>query len=369
MFLYNCSNDLALASDTREYIPPKNIVRMESDLAALPAWWCSDGDAVLLDSPEAVQKNNDFIKSINGNIFITSPGEGYDALCKRAGYTFRPAPWGWSKAAVEKFHRFGMPCSMLPDESELDTIRNLSSKEFSVKYLKQLLSEAQKSVIHDRLLGSKMQYATDLKTLNIEERTIFKSPWSGSGRGVFAANSLEEPSIREKLSGFIRKQGGFITDKFYEKILDFAFEYNIDNDGTAHFIGYSLFTTADNGYYGYNIADTQSQLKKIITDSGIDDNTLDILKNLHCRLLQKNLNKKYHGALGIDMLAAMEDGILKIHPCVEINLRMNIGIAAMIIAEKHGCDNRQLTPPENTVFTANIENKKFKITYNPVNKA
>ena len=37
--LFNCSNDMALAANVRQYLPPKRIQQMEEDLKDLAQYW------------------------------------------------------------------------------------------------------------------------------------------------------------------------------------------------------------------------------------------------------------------------------------------------------------------------------------------
>lgn len=345
LLLFNCSNDLALAADTPVYIPPKNVMHMENDLCTLPAWWAEDGDAILLPDSRHAEEAVKFFSTHKKNITFTSPDEGYDALCARTHKEYTPSPWGWSKAAVERFVRFGMPRRQLPDSNSTATMRALSSREFATEYIKKLLALAARHRITG-LVGDRMRFIRDIEQLQIDERTIFKSPWSSSGRGIFATDSLQAPSIKEKLYGFIKHQGGFVADKLYNKILDFALEFKIAPDGAACFIGYSVFSAGLNGYYGHNMTASQERLRSIITESGCRPETLDALTALHTTLLEKELSGRYSGTAGIDMLIARTDeGDTVVHPCIEINLRMNIGVLAMHVFEQCGeCDTR-LTPP------------------------
>lgn len=345
LLLFNCSNDLALAADTPVYIPPKSVMRMEHDLCALPAWWAHDGDAILCPDSRHAEEAAEFFATHGMGITFTSPDEGYNALCARTGREYIAAPWGWSKAAVERFARAGMPREQLPDSHAIETMRTLSSREFAAGYIKNFLSTAALQGITG-LVGDRMRFIRSMEELQIDERTIFKSPWSSSGRGIFAAGSLQAPSITEKLNGFIKHQGGFIADKLYDKKLDFALEFHIGDDGTARFTGCSVFAAGFNGYYGYNVTASQEQLRDIITSNGCPHSTLDTLTALHTALLQKELAGRYRGTVGIDMLIAEEGNKNPVvHPCIEINLRMNIGVLAMHVFERCGTRDTRLTPP------------------------
>lgn len=47
------------------------------------------------------------------------------------------------------------------------------------------------------------------------------------------------------------------------------------------------------------------------------------------------LNKGYCGFLGVDMMICLEDGKYLLHPCVEINLRMNMGVVSHTILNRY----------------------------------
>lgn len=364
LLLFNCSNDLALASGTREYIAPKSIAAMEEALSALPFWWAEDGDAVLVGSSDEARVCEEFFSSHNKNIFFTSNEEGYNALCKRTAHSFYPAPWGWSRATAERYRHFGVPQELLPGNDRLDNIRTLSSREFAAGYIAELLREAHSEGWGEALAGENMQFVRTLENYGIQERTIFKSPWSSSGRGIFAADSLDAPSIRQKLSGFIKRQGGFIADRFYDKRIDFALEYYITSDGKIDFLGYSFFTAGINGYYGYNTVAPQEELRTSIIADGCSKELLDRLIAIHKKQLQKSLKGRYTGPIGVDMLSTIENGIYKIHPCLEINLRMNIGILALDIQRRlphTGQDTIHLLPAKGKKFSALLSNKKLLI--------
>lgn len=362
LHLFNTSNDLALANNSHEYIAPKNIRRMERDLSMFPAWWASDGDAILIDSDCNIEEIKKIAAQANINVELTTEHEGYTALCRRTGKEYAPAPWGWSRAAVERFAKAGVPRNLLPDGKTLDALRDISSRAFAVKYIHELLGKIAEEY-RPHLVGSDMRFIENLDTLTFPRRQIFKSPWSSSGRGVFTAYSIDDPSIREKLTAFINRQGGFVADTFYNKRIDFALEYNIDEEGKATFLGYSVFTASESGSYGYNILASQNELRKCILDAGANKNALDAIISLHRQMLQEKLGCIYRGNIGIDMLIAEEQGALKIHPCIEINLRMNIGTAAIHIYNKVGSTPTLLTPSGKNGFYAMTDGGRLKIEY------
>jgi hypothetical protein len=65
--------------------------------------------------------------------------------------------------------------------------------------------------------------------------------------------------------------------------------------------------------------------------------------------------------VGIDMLKTA-DG--RIHPCLEMNFRMNMGILAFLLHERYGAGcTIQLTPHRPNGFEALVERGKLMIAY------
>lgn len=323
--LFNCSNDMALAANVRQYLPPKRIQQMETDLADLALVW--------------------------------------------AGTRFA-GPWGWSLATKQRYRLMGVPAEQLPSDEWLDNVRRLSSRTFACAYLNTMLS----ALADERLLGEKMacspvpsENERTLWTLVApwlqqlphwnEGATVFKSLWSSSGRGVFVSDTFDAPT-QKRLQGFVSSQGGFVVDRFYQnKALDFAMEFFIHPDHTVEFLGYSVFTTGDHGAYGYNCVEAQDDLLKRID---VDPALLQQLVRYH----QEHLGKiDYHGPVGIDMLKTTDGHI---HPCIEINLRLNMGILALLLYQRHGAGaTLPLTPLRAHGFQAVVDNGRLMIVFRP----
>ena len=340
--IFNCSNDMALAANVRQYVPPKRIQQMEAELAALACVW-------------------------EGTRFA--------------------GPWGWSLATKQRYRLMGVPMEMLPSDEWLEEVRRLSSREFAWRYLMQMLA----AMKGEGLLGGEMNYWEKLPSLSEQDegvteayprgplyRTrgvhpavpegsvseggdmpllIFKSPWSSSGRGVFVGDWCDERA-RTRLQGFLSSQGGFVTDRFYaDKVLDFAMEFFIGEDHIVEFLGYSVFHAAESGAYGYNYVESQQELLQRI---GADEALLQRLIDYHKEHLSQ---MAYHGPVGIDMLKTA-DGC--IHPCIEINLRMNMGILALLLHERYGSGATvALTPERGHGFWALVDEGKLMIQFHP----
>jgi hypothetical protein len=165
-----------------------------------------------------------------------------------------------------------------------------------------------------------------------------------------------QTSTLKRLQGFLSSQGGFVVDRFYEdKVLDFAMEFFVHEDHTVEFLGWSVFHAGENGAYGYNYVESQEELLRRI---GVDASLLNRLIDYHKEHLAK---MAYHGPLGIDMLKTADGSI---HPCLEINFRMNMGILALLLHERYGSGcTIQLTPPRAKGFNALVEEGRLCIKF------
>ena len=64
------------------------------------------------------------------------------------------------------------------------------------------------------------------------------------------------------------------------------------------------------------------------------------------------------------MLSTAEQGIYKIHPCLEINLRMNIGILAINVQQRlqqRAKGTTSLLPSDDRKFSATVDNGRLFI--------
>ena len=311
--LFNPENDLALAADTAHFTPPKAARALHAAGALLPLWWADEGDVVI--APD------DMV------------AEAY-RLCRRYGLRGSVArgldpsipcctlPWGWSTDARRQLIDAGVGKEFLPTDSQLARHRMLSHRRISAKLLE--------------LIGEKPELIpTEARTLQEAMDAIgrydgdayIKLPWSGSGRGVFRTKGMPEGKLKDYITGFIRRQGSLMVEKTREKEKDFALLFEATETGVG-FRGVSSFITDPRGAYGGNLVAPQAD---IIREAGVDP--LFMAPTLE-RALSRIIGTDYRGWLGVDMMTERVGGRLEIVPCVEVNLRMTMGVAALLIREK-----------------------------------
>ena len=322
IYLFNPENDMALANFTPYYKAPSEIIRMANDLSVLPAWYAPEGSTIKVDSLSRVSL---WREQCPASDFL--PDVIWSAEWENMPYK----PWGWSPSLLYTLRKAGVNDSFLLSDMQMGQIRVLSGRQCCVKILESFSRM-------DGLCGKAMtcnsmtqvkKYITSL------ERCVLKAPWSGSGRGIMYVSSKEwNDSAEGWVSRVLRVQGEIMVEPLYNKICDFAMEFYADGNGSVSFVGYSLFDTDAHGNYKGNFLLSDGQIKKILSQY-IPDKVFDNV----CRTMEEGLasllNKDYCGFLGVDMMICLEDGRYLLHPCVEINLRMNMGVVSHTIFNRY----------------------------------
>lgn len=324
--IFNPDHEIALAADARNIMPSRKVRQMCHDLDYIPALWAEDGDVVIA---EDVQRAN--------QLYALSPLE------KRCSVTFLTMeeaaqeineldtirPWGWNKALREKFLKAGTTKEVLPDDAELEMIRQLSNRSLAVDTLENIVSDGRECI------GASHVCHTQEEVQEYLERyggVVLKAPWSCSGRGVRFIRELDDPTIRW-VQKVISQQGSIIAEEEYDKIIDFAAEFEFDGGGKLLEKGMSLFSTSGSAYTGNMLMSIDAIFCVLKEYISCDALLLAILLNRE--QLIKNMAGRYRGPLGVDMmLVRTKEGKVKIHPCVEINVRMTMGHVACELSQR-----------------------------------
>lgn len=325
IYLFNPDSDLALADGGANYIPPASVRQMACDLALLPVWYASPGDGVL--APSAY---NDAFLGRMSDLFslqvrlVTEPELGeVDAASVR--------PWGWNLSVRQRLCRSGLPEKALSNMEAVKCLRRLASREQVAGALEAF-----------RHLPFCRGESHNLRTLEAcrayvqsQGRTVLKAPWSGSGKGLFWCPS---PAYAEVVSGWcarvLRTQGCVVASPIYNKVADFALEFQADGQGGVSFLGYSLFETNARGAYQGNLLLPEAKIEDRLA-SWVGRASLRQVREAAQAMLARTF-AGYAGIVGIDMMIVREEepGAYAIHPCVEVNLRMNMGVVALNLVRK-----------------------------------
>ena len=331
LYLFNPDSDLALANNDENYMAPAPARKIGKDLALLPIWYCQAGSMVLAQShPHAA-----YFNQLSTHFEFSTALITYSELA-----CIKPASvelWGWNLAVRKQLIEQGISEDVLYTSKQLSQMRELSHRKTSALLLNQL-------AIHPLLCGlSETLYTiSDLDCWSRQSTEfILKAPLSGSGKGLKWARYGLDSVTRRWFINLLDKQGSVMVEPIYNKVKDFAMEFQLHSPTEIEFIGFSSFTTNQNGAYTGNnlIADTvfENQLEQDYFYSGF----LSEIRLLIEKQILRIYGKDYRGYLGVDMMVcrSSEKPYYQLHPCVEVNLRMNMGIVAHSIHKRYVAKN------------------------------
>lgn len=366
ILLFNPEHDLALANGDRHFIAPRNIREMAHDLA---------------DIMEAILPSSDSESS-----FISPLASAH------------PVPWGWDPAVVEQFKRMGITAQELPTDDALAALSRRSERITA----HQILCNFRKAHTDNAFVGESIVARTFDEIADFAERhqhILLKAPLSGSGKGLRHVNKEGLPlspsgggtpesseqsgggmlslssslkKVESWANALIRRHGYLTAEPYYNKVQDFAMEFIADATG-CHFIGYSYFITDEHGRYIASRLMSDAKAEDLLC-TYVPRKALHKIRQWmilhHTDIIPSEWDTTRHPLpFGIDMMIVREskqstvnsqqstvnhpdsnsefrtqNSKFTIHPCVEINLRMNMGIIA------HEIYRHLLTPDSEGTF-------------------
>lgn len=327
LFLFNPENDLALANGDVHFIPPRSARVMAADLGLLPLWWAGEGDGVCVSS--AVRAET-FVRSLPVALpRIAWCGDdtvpAVDELC----------PWGWNPMLLHALRRKGFPESLLLSDGQMEACRRLSGRQTAVE----LLDEFRQWTVgaggawSGQWCGESFFCTREEEIVEVLGRypeTILKAPWSGSGKGLRLGRTGWQPPLCGWCRNLLASQGGVVVEPLYDKVADFAMEFYSDGNGKVGYQGLSLFSTTGQGAYQNSTVASES-VKEARLHRWIPVEVCRAVRDWLAERLSVRVGTIYRGFLGVDMMICCtpQGGGYCIHPCVEVNLRMTMGMVAV----------------------------------------
>lgn len=312
LYLFNPENDMALAYGGPYYMPPANVRRMANHLSALPMWYALPQSEVWISDTRQ-------IRWMENECPLHLPVKGVETPDIIYNKVY---PWGWSASLVHRLQGQGVSSCALPDRQQLERIRSLSARGTAVNMLQRV------NLPHT--LGE-AKVISSLDEICFPPPFLLKAPWSGSGRGIQKVEGNIDAPMRGWINHILKTQGYVVMEPYYQKVVDFAMEFCMER-GDVRFMGYSLFETDVRGLYKENLLAANAEIERRLSAYV----PVEILQDI-CGWLQKELPRTlegYDGCLGVDMMVcALPEGRYAVHPCVEINLRMNMGIVARAVCD------------------------------------
>lgn len=324
LFIFNPDCELAIANGSPYYMPPANIVQMREDLAYLSAYLAAHGDYVLVQE---------------------LPESGFVELREKImGYTCRPVmwrqletletegvePWGWSPKICHQLAEIHLSEEWTEDRKEG------YSRKKAMEALKQLVEAC--PFVEQYIIPTICYSIEDIEQNVFNGLYIVKAPWSSSGRGLQFLQNRVTQKEKEWLSGMFRRQGYMMLEKRLDKVYDFAMEFSSDK-GQVEFIGLSSFQTGENGEYRGNYIGSQEEIENQLFEF-IGEAVVEQVKEQLLCILPSVLPSGYSGYLGVDMMVYRDArNTYRLQPCVEINLRYNMGIVALFFSRQCLAEN------------------------------
>ncbi len=335
LYHYNPTCEYAVGNGDLNWQPNLLLQKMESELALLPLYFARPTDYILVENKPAEKFSFRISKlDIQCPCFIAKkevndyPGE--------TDKIDRLLPWGWSPAEHKLLAPLKSHCSATFRTSPVfnwkPEHRDLYSKKFALQILREVLSEIDAvNVIKPELTARVCTSKTEIEELlKIWGNVMIKAPWSSSGRGLQPITKTPvHPKVWEKINGIITDQGYVMAEPLLNKAFDLAFQFEIKK-GKIKYLGLSNFITDKKGQYQGNFlnglpSDLPFQLTEFI--ASIPETILPSLINI---LENSALAKLYEGNFGVDTLIFRDKNQhLKINPCLEINVRQNMGLLSL----------------------------------------
>lgn len=319
LFVFNPDCELAIANEGKYYTAPANIVQMTKDLAFLPAFLGEYGDYVLMkDLPD-----KEFLTSVTIPLNVQVGAVTEKDVANLDG--LQGIAWGNSPKMCHWFAQKGLGEEWKPERKEW------YSRKVAREGLNRLL----------QVLPFVESYTLPVICNSLEEIEqrvqdgdyLVKAPWSSSGKGILMLHRQVQNKEKEWLRGVMRRQGYLMLEKKLNKVQDFAMEFYAGESG-MQFLGWSIFKTGEHGEYHGNYIGPQENIE-ILLKAQLGSHIVNDMKQALPVMLERLL-PLYRGYLGVDMLIYRDDnGELRVQPCIEINLRYNMGIVALLLSRNY----------------------------------
>ncbi|MDL2277756.1 hypothetical protein LJC57_04110 [Parabacteroides sp. OttesenSCG-928-G07] len=328
LHLFNPGHETAILFSERQYTPKANVLKMQKDLALLPLWYGERGDYVW--SEEKI--DNTFLSLLPKGLTPNASMLSLNLQTKLIA-----APWGLSPQSLKTFEglkeKQEIPLQIPAWKEEFIALTGRHTAALCLDKIKQLLPGS--------VLPETPVFYTNIPTIKKHLSAhhppfVIKTPYSSSGQGILWIHSSALAEKEEEWTqGAIRKQGCVSIEKGLQKLQDFALEFYLDEQGDVNYKGLSVFDTAEKGTYSGNRLAAQETMQKELLQH-IEEPFFEQVKSAVMQTIKAVYGKIYTGYLGVDMLLyADQSNAVRIHPCVEVNMRYTMGMVAVRLFEDY----------------------------------
>ena len=333
LYLFNPENDLAIAFGGVNYTPPPAAQLIGRELSLLPLWYADEGTPTIIAPPDSV--SDDFRRSLEPlGLSVSTITWPQLAECRVDHVNV----WGWNHDLTRRLRLTGVAETLLPTPAQCDRIRALSHRRLATEVGQYLSGHIDYPFPK---LPIELHTPNEVRAFTEQpEHRVLKAPWSGSGRGLYWNLYGYDRSLAQWSNGVLQKQGVLMGEPFYDKVSDWAMEFHSDGRRVT-FAGYSSFLTDGHGAYKSNRLATDDLLCRELC-SAVGDDLIEQVRKSLIDFFTTRIASCYRGYFGVDMmLYRTSDGTVRLHPFVEVNLRMNMGMVARRIADRfvaEGCE-------------------------------
>lgn len=315
LYVFNPEHDYALANGGAHFVPPASAMQFADDCALFLSHLEEEDGCIFLP----YRQRSRFYVVSDGTFADTPPP--IDEV----------RPWGWNVLLARQC-REAVPGIALPDAATLSLWRALAHRRTAAEGLEFLRQNLPPDSPLPQTPAELFSVDQVRRFVRQYHDVLFKSPYSGNGRGHLYAHGECTPTLQRQCAGVLRKQSSIMGERLYEVVQDFAMEFECRRQN-CRFLGYSLFNTRHYGYSGNSLCSDERMEQTICQYVSLD--LLRDVRSLVTTFINRRIAPYYSGLLGVDMFIYRAGDVFRLHPMVEINLRMTMGLAAHTIYRKY----------------------------------
>jgi hypothetical protein len=330
---FNPGHETSVCSGNIHYTPAAPVRKMMEDLRLLPLWYGMAGDYVQVDDAAEVSR---FLSSVppalRPPVLPLSQVEG--DRCAGETTPLEVAPWGLSPQSIrffETLRRQGLPLAVPPWKEAYARLTGRQTAAECLRKVQARLPEA--SFIVPPCFCTVPEEVRQFMSV-YPPPYLLKMPYSCSGRGLhwLRTDRLETPALRW-MAGALKKQGQISIEPVWDKVCDFALEFESDGKGQVACRGLSVFETLPNGPFSSCLLGSEASLRNRLL-AYVPEKSLQDVCDAVTAVLTETLGAIYRGYLGVDMLICRRNGTFAIHPLIELNLRYTMGLVALQLSRR-----------------------------------
>lgn len=351
LHLFNPTCELAVDNGDKNYTPPTSLLRFEQDLSLLPLVYAEHDDIVLISGNLSQLEHEYFSWLYGGGVNLIDKNR-FVSTCLSDSYALMP--WGFAPNIFPVLTRLnqliGFDLVYSPLGGWLDRYQDFFSRKMAVLFLERAV-ELRKNLgfappFLPKIVGS-FEEIYDL--VGSGNEFVVKSLWSASGRGVFISKDAKlNPTHVNMISRIFKLGKSVVVEPFFEKVVDFSMQFELDAKLDIIFKGVSLFESDSDGRYvgskiNFSLDDFCVQHVELFRNVSLDKLAVEVIAVLHKLLSDvefspfaaKKFSPDFSFPFGVDMMIYSDKvGNERLHPCIEINWRRTMGNVALSLSER-----------------------------------